>query len=254
MDEQYDTYHKPLPLDNTFRYLNSKILIIGKRESGKTSLVRDIYQQIQNEINEVHVFSNVASSYSDITNAIYDDFHLINDFLAHCYHRPDTNKLVIIENLLDVNQIKMIEDLLYKGKHYNMTIIVTMQYPFVMMPEHRNQFNYMFTSYYDFIADQKRIHDYYFYMYPSFEYFQSLLAKLEDYQFLGVKVQSSPYVIPYKPRLHSNLRFIQTQKIRHSENNKEKEIDRKLDEMINIIGEMISSLNKLAQIIEKLKQ
>lgn len=254
MENRYDSHNQSYPPDNTFRYLNSKILIIGKKESGKTSLVRDIYQKIQNEINEVHVFSNVASSYSDITNAIYDDFHLISDFLAHCYYKQDTNKLVIIENLLDVNQIKMIEDLLYKGKNYNMTIIVTMQYPFIMMPEHRNQFNYLFTSYYDFIADQKRIHDYYFYMYQSFEYFQSILAKLADYQFLGVKVQSSPYVVPYKPKLHSNLRFIQTQKIRHLEPDKYKEIDRKLDEIANIIGDIISSLNKLTQIIEKLKE
>jgi len=245
-------------IDNTFRYLNSKILIIGKRESGKTSLVRDIYQKIQNELSEVHVFSNVTSCYSDITHAIYDDFNLLHDFLAHCHDRPDINKLVIIENVINREQIKLLEDLLFRARHYNVTLIVTIQHPIAMMPEHKNQFNYIFTAYHDFVADQKTLHDIYFYMYPSFDYFQQQLNKLKEFEFMGVKIQSSPYVIVHKPNLHTKLRFIQTQKINNNSETQKININNRndkteLDQMVDIIGDMIASLSRLTNLVEKIK-
>ncbi|ARF09939.1 P-loop NTPase domain protein [Indivirus ILV1] len=241
-----------IQLDNTFRYLNSNILILGKKDSGKTSLVRDIYEKIQNSINEVHVFSNVSSSYLDITNAIYNDFNLIDDLLQKCQQTKHVNKLIIIENVIDdnkINQIDLIVNLLCKSKNYNLTIIITMQYPIVIDLEYRNKFNYIFTSYYDFLADQKKIHDFYYYMYQSFLYFVNVLKTLKEHEFLGVKIQSSPYVISYTPKIHMNLRFIPTKKINDIEYN----IDKELDSILDIIGDMTSSLNNLIKVIEKLK-
>lgn len=235
-------------MDNTFRYLNTNILIIGTKESGKTCLVRDIYRKIQSEINEVHVFSNVTSCYSDITNAIYNDYSLLNSFVLH--NNSNKNKLVIIENLIDKEQIKKLDELLYHGKHYNITTIITISNPMVMIPEFRNQFSYVFTSSYDFYSDQKKLHDYYFYMYHSFDYFREQILKLQKYEFLGVKIQSSPYAIVFKPELHTDLRFIPTNKYYGELNNSKEEL---LNDVINIVGDMVESLNKLTDILKKLK-
>lgn len=236
-------------MDKTFNYLNSNILIIGGKESGKTAIVRDIYSQIQNNLHEVHVFSNVTSYYTDITNAIYNDFFLIENFISICHDRPTINKLVIVENIIDKNQIKLIEDLLFQGKNYNVTVIVTIQNPMEIMPEYRSEFKYVFTSHYDFYSDQKKLHDFYFYMYTSFDYFRDQIMKLNKYEFLGVKVQSSPYVCIFKAILHDNLRFIPTQKISNKVSIEKEEL---MSKIVDIIGDISRSLNKLTDNIKQL--
>lgn len=230
-------------IDNVFRYFNSKILIMGGKESGKTTLVRDIYNEIQDQIDEVHVFSNVSSNYTDITNAIYDDFNMLHNFCISAKEHLDTRKLLIIENLIDKNQVKLLEELLFNGKHYNVTIIVTLQYPLVMQPEFRHQFNYIFSSFYDFIADQQKLYNYYFGMFHSLENFQRTFNTLQPFEFMGVKMQSSPYVIKYKPNMHSNLRFIPTT-VRTKVH-----VDEKTKNIIKQIDHIITALNKLKEML-----
>ena len=241
-------------LDNTFRYLNSKILIMGAKESGKTTLVRDIYHDIQAVLDEVHVFSqidlfdnslsNVTSHYTDISNAIYEDFSRLEDFSIYCKHHHDAKKLVIIENILDTKQIKYLEELLFNGRFYNVTLIITIQHPFAMRPDLRHQFDYIFASFYDFIADQKKLHNHYFDCYQSFDQFISLLKSLDKYEFIGMKVQSSPYVIKHKPLVHNDLRFISTKIVdnQHAQGIKAKNVVNRIDNIINELNDIKKEL------------
>ena len=216
---------------------------MGGKESGKTTLVRDIYTEIQNQIDEVHVFSNVSSNYTDITNAIYDDFNMLHNFCISAKEHLDTRKLLIIENIIDKNQLNLLEELLFNGQHYNVTLIVTLQHPLIMPPQFKYQFNYIFASFYDFISDQQKLYTHYFDMFISLENFQRIFSTLQTFEFLGVKMQSSPYVIKYKPKMHTNLRFIPTT-IRTKVH-----VDEKNKNIIKQIDHIITSLNKLKEIL-----
>jgi hypothetical protein len=233
--------------NNTFKYLNSKILIMGPKESGKTTLIRDIYQQIQGRVDEVHVFSqndlfvnsmsNVISHYTDITNAIYKDFSLLKDFFLYCQTHHNTKKLVIIENILDHKQIDLLTDLIFNAKTYNVTLIITLQHPMAIKPEYRCSFDYLFSSFYEFI-DQKKLYTYYFGVYPNFEAFMQIFSTLERFQFMGMKVKPSPYVIKHTPTLHTQLKFIDTKPTEnhHTRAIKSKHLIEKID---NVISELV---------------
>lgn len=233
--------------DNTFRYLNTKILIMGGKESGKTTLVRDIYSQIQDQIDEVHVFSNVLSHYTDITNAIYEDFSLLDDLCLYCKTHHDSKKLVIIENILDHKQFDLLTDLLFNGKSYNVTLILTLQSPLPLKPEYRYIFEYVFASFYDFVSDQKKLYNYYFGMYPSFEGFMTIFSMLEQFDFMAMKVKSSPYVIKYRPHTNHQIRFISTKQLDkvHIQNIKSKNLEKRVDTLINELNQIKKEICEL---------
>ena len=80
-----------------------------------------------------------------------------------------------------------ISELLFNGRHYYITYILTMQYPLGITPELRGNFDYIFLMADNFQSNLKRMYDHYAGMFPSFDSFRQIFQELtKNYQAMVV--------------------------------------------------------------------
>jgi len=79
-------------------------------------------------------------------------------------------------------------DLLFNGRHRQVTYILTMQYPLGITPELRTNFDYVFLLAEDITSNLKRIYDHYAGMFPDFNLFRQVFRQLtEDFGAMVIK-------------------------------------------------------------------
>lgn len=169
---------------------NASILVIGKRLSGKTTLVCDILNKFyfQNSTS-----NGLVIAPTDVTNKFYSQ-NLPSD--ASIYYELTTSTCEIIQNALEKQEKsyvimddclcqkanwekdKTIYGLLCNGRHHNLTSVLTMQYPLNVPPEIRQNFDYVFLLFDDVIENQKKIYEYYAGCFPNFESFSKVFNQL----------------------------------------------------------------------------
>jgi len=71
-------------------------------------------------------------------------------------------------------------ELLFNGRHYNKSYILTMSYPLGITPEIRLNFDYIFLFAEDSISNLKRIYDHYGGMFPDFNSFRKVHEQLTE--------------------------------------------------------------------------
>jgi hypothetical protein len=71
-----------------------------------------------------------------------------------------------------------IMDLLFNGRHRQITYILTMQYPLGIKPELRSNFDYVFLLAEDYISNMKKLYDHYAGMFPDFNSFREVFRQL----------------------------------------------------------------------------
>ena len=71
-------------------------------------------------------------------------------------------------------------ELLFNGRHYHITYILTMQQPLGIQPELRNNFDYIFLLADDFTSNIKRMFDHYAGMFPDFNSFKQTYTQLTE--------------------------------------------------------------------------
>ena len=181
---------------------NTVIMLLGRRGSGKTTLVRDILYQYRdlpagcviNGTEEANKF------YGDIVPAMlvkneYRPEHLANlitrqrnalekverDVQAG---RPpsDPRAFLIMDDLMFDNG-KWVKDpemkrIFLNGRHYKITYMLTMQYPLGVPPSLRSQVDYTFILKEPSFGNKKRIYQNYASSFPSFDVFNRVLDKL----------------------------------------------------------------------------
>jgi hypothetical protein len=69
-------------------------------------------------------------------------------------------------------------ELLYNGRHYQTTVIFTMQFSLGIPPEFRCNFDYVFLLAEAFFSNQKRLYDHYGGMFPTFDDFRKTFLRL----------------------------------------------------------------------------
>ncbi len=74
----------------------------------------------------------------------------------------------------------LVSELLFNGRHRQITYILTMQYPLGITPELRSNFDYVFLLAEDYISNLKRIYEHYAGMFPDFNSFRQVFTKLTD--------------------------------------------------------------------------
>ena len=230
-----------------FAFLNSKILIIGKRGSGKTTLIKDIYRQLQNDLDEVHVFNQpkLEAPYHEITNAVYSDFSLLEDIVEYCRKNPSKKKLLILENHCDKKQLNILDDIFYNGRFMNVTLVIACQYAPPMKPEHRYQLDYIFVANDDFYSNKQKLYTYYFGMFPNLAMFCQIMDSLEQFQFLCTINRKQTRVIKYKPEIAKVYRFIETQLVEKGTSSANKKV-----QLIKQVNVTIESLIKMRDLLE----
>ena len=166
-------------------------VFIGKRGTGKSTLVADILYHLR-KIN-----AGVAISATEDGNAYYSSF--IPEILIHSEYKPEIIQSIITRQkkvisadkksddsdvfvLLDdcMYDKKMIRDtnirgIFMNGRHWRITFMLTMQYCMDLPPDLRANIDYIFILRENIIQNQEKIYKTFFGIFPHFGIFQDVL-------------------------------------------------------------------------------
>jgi hypothetical protein len=189
------------------------IVVIGKKDTGKSFLVRDILYNVQNEFPVGTVISG-----TEVANEFFQ--HMVPSKLIHDKYKPDIVMNTIKRQLavktsrnqdknrgggnsnIDPRAFLILDDCLYdsswiqqestryvfmNGRHIDLMTIITMQYPLGITPNLRTNVDFIFILRETMINNRKRIYDNYAGMFPTFEMFCQFMDQCtEDYNCLVI--------------------------------------------------------------------
>ena len=213
------------------------VVLIGKRDTGKSFLVRDLlyYQQdipigtvisgteegngfygkmvpklfIHNEYNTA-IIENILKRQRTVLKQIKKEMET--------YKRSniDPRAFVILDDCLYDNtwsRDKMMRLLFMNGRHWKVMLVITMQYPLGIPPTLRTNIDYVFILRENYIANRKRIYENYAGMFPTFESFCQVMDQCtENYECLVINNNSKSnklhdQVFWYKAENHGDFRL-----------------------------------------------
>jgi hypothetical protein len=187
------------------------VVLIGRRDTGKSFLVRDLlyYHQdipigtvvagteegngfygrmvpklfIHNEYNTA-IVENILKRQKTVLKQVKKEMDT--------YKRTniDPRTFVILDDCLYDNawtRDKMMRLLFLNGRHWKVFLIITMQYPLGVPPTLRTNIDYVFILREPYIANRKRIYENYAGMFPTFESFCQVMDQCtENYECLVI--------------------------------------------------------------------
>jgi hypothetical protein len=213
------------------------IVLIGKRDTGKSFLVRDLlyYQQdipigtvisgteegngfygkmvprlfIHNEYNSA-IIENILKRQRTVLKQIKKEMET--------YKRTtiDPRAFAILDDCLYDNswsRDKLMRLLFMNGRHWKVMLVITMQYPLGIPPTLRTNIDYVFILRENYIANRKRIYENYAGMFPTFESFCQVMDQCtENYECLVIHNNSksnklNDQVFWYKADNHNDFRL-----------------------------------------------
>ena len=189
------------------------IVVIGKKDTGKSFLVKDILFHAQNAFPVGTVISG-----TEVANEFFQ--HMVPSKLIHDKYKPDIVMNTIKRQLavkthrnqdkhrsggnsnVDPRAFLILDDCLYdatwireestryvfmNGRHIDLMTIITMQYPLGITPNLRTNVDFIFILRETMINNRKRIYDNYAGMFPTFEMFCQFMDQCtENYECLVI--------------------------------------------------------------------
>ena len=189
------------------------IVVIGKKDTGKSFLVKDILFNTQNAFPVGTVISG-----TEVANEFFQ--HMVPSKLIHDKYKPDIVMNTIKRQLavkthrnqdkarnggssnVDPRAFLILDDCLYdatwireestryvfmNGRHIDLMTIITMQYPLGITPNLRTNVDFIFILRETMINNRKRIYDNYAGMFPTFEMFCQFMDQCtENYECLVI--------------------------------------------------------------------
>jgi hypothetical protein len=198
----------------TFRPDENKgpvIVFIGRRDTGKSYLVRDLLFH-QQDIPIGTVISGTEAGngfYSKLVPKLFIHHQyspvlidnvlrrqkmvlkqMERDQLAGKRNTTDPRSFVILDDCLYDNswaRDKLMRTLFLNGRHWKVMLVITMQYPLGIPPTLRTNVDYVFILRENYITNRKRIWENYASMFPTFESFCSVMDQTtENYECLVI--------------------------------------------------------------------
>lgn len=172
---------------------NSSNLIIGSRGSGKSWLVRDLLQKLHttkifDEISVVSPTDRMTDFYSGFLpkENVYFEFNV--SLIAKILEKQSKNKknkvAIVLDDCLSSSdwwsKDKTINELFFNSRYYNITLFVTMQFPFGLKPEIRCNFDYVFLFKDVATSKFKRCYEHYCGIFPTFEKFREVFESTTE--------------------------------------------------------------------------
>ena len=207
------------------------VVLIGKRDTGKSFLCKDILYHHKN------VPAGSVISGTEAANEFYSN--MVPPIFIHEEYQP-----IIIENLLkrqkqlllekrdgkqiDPRAFLILDDCLYdnswvkdtnvrslfmNGRHYHILFILTMQYALGIPPNLRTNIDYVFILRENYVSNRKRLYEHYAGMFPTFEMFCQVMDQCtENYECLVINNnaksnQLADQVFWYKAEPHSDFKI-----------------------------------------------
>jgi len=212
-------------------------VFIGKRETGKSFLVKDLlYYHKELPIGTVISGTEAANSFygSIVPNLFIHDAYtpeIINNTLKRQKMvikkiNKETSKfgksnidprafLILDDCLYDQSWIRdqNIRSLFMNGRHYKILFIITMQYALGIPPSLRTNIDYVFILRENYVSNRKRLYEHYAGMFPTFEIFCQVMDQCtEDYNCLVINNNAKSnkledQVFWYKADPHSDFKI-----------------------------------------------
>lgn len=169
------------------------ILIVGRRESGKTTIAKDIL----NEFNDMSSKTIVITSdhNKEIWENYVDEKNIFNKFDSEILKEIIEKQRKIIKrgeiNLREYSELgvcliideisydnffknKYIRDILFNGRFYNITLIITYQHLTSIFPDILSNIDYFIFCYDNNIENLKRFYMYFFGIIEKFDDFKKI--------------------------------------------------------------------------------
>jgi hypothetical protein len=187
------------------------VVLIGRRDTGKSYLVRDLlyfHQDVPigtvisgteagNGFYSAHVpklFIHDEYNSAIIENILKRQKLVLKQVKKEMenYKRSniDPRAFVILDDCLYDNtwtRDKMMRLLFMNGRHWKIMLIITMQYPLGVPPNLRTNIDYVFILREPYLANRKRIYENYAGMFPTFESFCQVMDQCtENYECLVI--------------------------------------------------------------------
>jgi len=213
------------------------IVLIGRRDTGKSFLVRDLLYYHQ-DIPIGTVISGTEAGngfYSKHVPKlfIHDEYNtaIIENILkrqkmvlkqvkkeTEAYGRSsiDPRAFVILDDCLFDNswtKDKVMRLLFMNGRHWKIMLVITMQYPLGIPPNLRTNIDYVFILREPYISNRKRIYENYAGMFPTFESFCQVMDQCtENYECLVINNNSKSnkledQIFWYKAQPHNDFKL-----------------------------------------------
>lgn len=213
------------------------IVMIGRRDTGKSFLVRDLlfYHQdipigtvisgteagngfysnhvpklfIHEEYNTV-IIENILKRQKTVLKQVKKEIE------AYKRSNIDPRTFVILDDCLfddKWTRDKMMRLLFMNGRHWKIMLIITMQYPLGIPPTLRTNIDYVFILREPYIANRRRIYENYAGMFPTFESFCQVMDQCtENYECLVINnnVKSNKLqeqIFWYKAESHKDFKL-----------------------------------------------
>lgn len=181
---------------------HAAMVMIAKRGSGKSWVVRAILTHFARKIP-----MGIIISPTDEMNGFYHNFvpdsYIYYEFKAEVVENllnhqrwiiekqkerkkkgkeTNTKAFIVMDDCLSSKgewaKDQNVSKLLFDGRHYHITYILTMQFPLGIKPELRLNFDYVFLLADDTVSNQKRIFEHYAGIFPNFESFRQVFKQL----------------------------------------------------------------------------
>jgi hypothetical protein len=213
------------------------VILIGRRDTGKSFLVRDLLYYHQDiPIGTVISGTEAGNGFfgSHVPKLfIHDEYNtaIIENILKRqklvlkqvkkekeAYGRSniDPRAFVILDDCLYDNswsKDKVMRLLFMNGRHWKIMLIITMQFPLGVPPNLRTNVDYVFILREPYISNRKRIYENYAGMFPTFESFCQVMDQCtENYECLVINNNSKSnklddQIFWYKAANHGDFRL-----------------------------------------------
>lgn len=180
------------------------VVLIGRRDTGKSYLVRDLlfyHQDIPigtvisgteagNGFYSAHVpklFIHEEYNTAIVENILKRQKMVLKEVKKEIEHYKKSNidprTFVILDDCLYDNawtKDKMMRLLFMNGRHWKIMLIITMQYPLGVPPNLRTNIDYVFILREPYLTNRKRIYENYAGMFPTFESFCQVMDQCTE--------------------------------------------------------------------------
>lgn len=179
------------------------IVIIAKRGSGKTWVCRSLLDHFR-DIPAGIIISRTESK-DPFFSSFFPETFIYDDYNPIIFHKIlerqvkimgkakqkalegkkiDTRFLLLMDDCLanckEWSKDENLKEILFDGRHYHITYVLTMQQPMAIAPDLRSNFDYVFLMYTDIISEQKKFYEHYAGMFDSQFQFKNVYEKLTD--------------------------------------------------------------------------
>ena len=224
-------------------------VFIGKRETGKSFLVKDLlYYHKDVPIGTVISGTEAANTfYGNMVPSLFIHDAFTPQIIANAVKRQrmvikkiNKDKAQFGSSNIDPRAFLILDDCLYdqswvrdenirnlfmNGRHFKMLFIITMQYALGVPPNLRTNIDYVFILRENYVSNRKRLYEHYAGMFPNFEMFCQVMDQCtENYECLVIHNNAksnklTDQVFWYKADQHDDYKLCSPEHWTYSDNN-----------------------------------